>query len=195
MMTITDNPQGQDWIKYFNTATKLSAIPVRLSVFLQLPLGGKVSFIANAGVAGYLKARYEGIWNVNFVYSGKMGFWPAQTFSTEAQKNGPSLGFHGGLGIDYAFFRKWSFFVEAQGESQNSPASKDRRIAGQSTHRYFRPFMKQGKLYYESAPQVPGSPRLIMVQSTPPAGPGGQPREAAVDFSGFSLQAGIRIYF
>jgi len=34
-----------------------------------------------------------------------------------------------------------------------------------------------------------------MVQSAPPAGPGGQPREAVVDFSGISLQAGIKIHF
>ena len=37
MMTITDNPQGQDWIKYFNTATKLSAIPVVSVCFCNFP--------------------------------------------------------------------------------------------------------------------------------------------------------------
>ena len=195
MMTITDNPQGQGWIKYFNTGTKLSAIPVRLGAFLTLPLGGKVSFIANAGISGYLKARYEGIWNVNFVYSGKMGIWPAQTFSTEAQKNGPGLGFHGGLGIDYAFFRKWSFFVEAQGRVAKFAGFEGQTDCWAVDAQVFPPFYEIGNLYYESAPQVPGSPRLIMVQSAPPAGPDGQPREAVVDFSGFNLQAGIRIYF
>jgi hypothetical protein len=49
------------------------------------------------------------------------------------------------------------------------------------------------KLYYESVPMLTGSPRLIMVQSDPPAGPGGVPRQAVVDFSGVSLQLGIRI--
>lgn len=195
MMTITDNPQGQGWIKYFNTATKLSAIPVRLGVFLSLPVGGKASFIANAGISGYLKARYEGIWNVNFVYSGKMGYWPAQTFSTEAQKNGLGLGFHGGLGIDYAFFPSWSFFVEAQGRVARFAGFEGQTDCVAVEAEVFPPFYETGKLYYENAPQVPGSPRLIMVQSAPPAGPSGQPREAVVDLSGFSLRAGFRFHF
>ena len=56
-------------------------------------------------------------------------------------------------------------------------------------------FPEEGELYYEAFPMLSGSPRLIMVQSTPPSGPGGQPREAAVDFSGLSLRAGLRFYF
>jgi hypothetical protein len=42
---------------------------------------------------------------------------------------------------------------------------------------------------------MPNSPRLIMVQSDPPDGPGGYPRQAVVDFSGVGLRAGVRFYF
>jgi len=56
-------------------------------------------------------------------------------------------------------------------------------------------FSEEGELYYEASPMLSGSPRLIMVQNTPPAGLGGMPREAAVDFSSFRVQAGIRTSF
>ena len=181
MMTITDNPQGQGWIKYFNTGTKLSAIPVRLGAFLTLPLGGKVSFIANAGISGYLKARYEGIWNVNFVYSGKMGIWPAQTFSTEAQKNGPGLDSMVDLASITHSFGNGPSSSKRRDESQNSPASKDRLIAGPSMHRYFRPFMKQGTSTMKALRKSPALPGSSWSRARRRPGRDGQPREAVVD--------------
>ena len=95
---------------------------------------------------------------MNFVYSGKMGFWPAQTFSTEAQKNGPSLGFHGGLGIDYAFFRKWSFFVEAQGRVAKFAGFEGQTDCWAVDAQVFPPFYEQGSSPIRALPRSPALP-------------------------------------
>ena len=50
-------------------------------------------------------------------------------------------------------------------------------------------FTENGTLYYDLTPILPGSPRLIMVQSEPD----GELHRAVVDFSGVSLGAGFRI--
>ena len=54
-------------------------------------------------------------------------------------------------------------------------------------------FSERGILFYEVVPELANEPRLLMVQSDPPDGPGSEPRQAVIDFSGVSLQFGIRI--
>ncbi|MGA2532919.1 MAG: hypothetical protein ABSG19_07755 [Candidatus Aminicenantales bacterium] len=194
MMRIIDDPQGGGgFTKYFTAVTKLKAIPIRVGLFLSLPMSKKIDFTAHAGISYYLKAEYQADWYVAVASAVES---PGQRLSTNAEKKETPIGFQGGLGIDYKLIRRIALFIEAQGRY-----ARFRGLEGTSTSEPSRwggvlpSFSENGKLYYESVPMIPNAPRLIMVQSAPPAGPGGQPREAVVDFSGISLQAGIRIRF
>jgi hypothetical protein len=195
MMVITDNPQGDGFIKHFGADTELSATALRIGLFMTLPMGKKLSFIANAGVSGFLHARYEGFEGVVLLYSGGTSFDPVQTLRTAAEREALGLGLHGGLGVEYSFFRKLAFFIEAQGRYARLSHFKGETICEAAEGGFFPTFSETGRLYYESVPLVPGAPRLIMVQSAPPAGPGGEAREAVVDFSGIGLRAGVRFNF
>jgi hypothetical protein len=83
----------------------------------------------------------------------------------KAEMKRDPFGFQGGMGIEYRLTPSYTLFSE------------------------------ESKLYFETFPLLADAPRLIMVQSAPPLGPEGEAREAVVDFSGFSLQAGFRFYF
>lgn len=174
--------------------TELKAIPMRLCLFLALPISRKLDITANAGFSWYLQARYHADWYVGPI--SPIGFDPYQRISTTAEKKTLPLGFQGGVGIEYKLLRKIGLFVEAQGRYARFRGLKGTSISEPGEYGGVLPsFSEQGKLYYESVPMLPDAPRLIMVQSAPPPGPGGEARLAAVDFSGISLQAGIRVRF
>jgi hypothetical protein len=193
MMSIDDPLTGDS--TEFTVGTKISTIPIRASLFLSLPIGKKLDITANTGVSYYLQAEYHADWLVGVLNSIWTG--PDSRLSTTAEKKTAGFGLQGGVGIEYKFTRTTGLFVEAQGRY-----AKFRGFEGTSTSvpnefngGVLPSFSETGKLYYESVPTIPGSPRWILVQSAPPAGPGGTPREAAVDFSGVSFLAGIKIHF
>jgi hypothetical protein len=172
---------------------KLTAIPIRLGLFLNAPLRGKINFTANAGVSYYFQARYSDRW----YFSYGSGGWVTESMqtTTRAEKKGIPLGLDGGLGIEYKLTRRIFLCMDVRGRY-----ARFRGLRGTTTVEEYdevsgtpTTLSETGKLYYESVPMLTGSPRLIMVQSDPPAGPGGVPRQAVVDFSGVSLQLGIRI--
>jgi opacity protein-like surface antigen len=172
----------------------LSAIPVRLGLYLSLPLSGKFNFTANAGASYYLKARYSTDWLVSVSVMDTLG--PQTEISTRAQQKKNPFGFQGGLGIEYRLSKRIAILLEAQGQYAKFRGLEGTSLAESGDYgELFPPFSETGKLYYESVPMIPNGPRLIMVQSAPPLGPGGKAREAVVDFSGVSLQAGFRFYF
>lgn len=194
MMIISDNPEGGGAVRHFYAGTTLKAIPVQLAVFLTLPINQNFNFTADAGVSCYLKPRYKGFWLV--IEESSLLEPPWQSMSTAAEKNQACLGFQAGLGIEYNLLAKAALFVEAHGCYARFHGLEGTSVWEQGPWGGpFPPFSETGKLYYESVPAIPNSPRWIMVQRAPPAGPGGQPREAIVDFSGVSIQAGVRIHF
>jgi opacity protein-like surface antigen len=193
MMEIIHDPPYGGLVNFFTAGTKLNAIPIRIGLFLSLPMSKKFDFAAHAGFSYYLQAEYHADWYVSVTTQVES---PSQHLSTSAGKKKNGLGFQGGLGIEYKPIRRIGLFVEAQGRYARFRGLEGTSISEPSDWGGVLPsFSERGKLYYESVPMLPNAPRLIMVQSSPPAGPGGQPRQAVVDFSGLSLQAGIRIHF
>lgn len=193
MMIIHDPLTGNS--TEFTVGTKMSTIPIRAGLFLSLPIGKKLDITAHAGVSYYLQAEYHADWLVGVLNSIWTG--PDSRLSTTAENKTAGFGIQGGVGIEYKFIRSTGFFIEAQGRY-----AKFKGFEGTSTsvpNEYnggvLPSFSETGKLCYESVPMIPNSPRWIMVQSAPPAGLGGTPREAVVDFSGVSIQAGVRIHF
>jgi hypothetical protein len=190
MMRIIDAPLEFDQ----TVGTKISTIPIRASLFLSLPVSKKLDFAANAGVSYYLQAEYHADWFValpNAIFSG-----PASRLSTTAEKKTAGFGLQGGVGIEYKFIRSTGLFIEAQGQHAKFKGFEGTSTSVPGDYGGVLPsFSETGKLYYESVPMIPNSPRWIMVQSAPPAGPEGKSREAVVEFSGISFQAGVRIHF
>jgi len=171
------------------TEPKLSAIPIRLGLFLNFPLTRKINFTANFGASYYFQARYS----ANWVYSYEPNYYYIYArITTLAEKKGVPLGFNGGLGFEYKLTDKVFLCIDAKGRY-----ARFRGLEGTSelSSDVIDPFSERGKLYYESVPMLSGEPRLILVQSDPPPGPGGEARLATVDFGGLSLQAGIRVRF
>jgi hypothetical protein len=119
---------------------------------------------------------------------------PYNKISTRAEQKKLPIGFQAGVGIEYKLLPRIGLFVEAQGRF-----ARLRDLEGTSTSEpgewggLLPSFSEQGKLFYESVPMLPDAPRIILVQSAPSPGPGGEARLAVVDFSGVNLQAGIRV--
>jgi hypothetical protein len=174
--------------------TELKAIPIRLGLFLALPISKKLDITANAGLSWYLQARYHADWYVGLIPPISLDMDPYQKISTTAKQKKFPLGFQGSVGIEYKLLPRIGLFVEARGRY-----ARFRGLEGTSTSEpgewggLLPSFSENGKLYYESVPMLPDAPRIIMVQSLPPSGPGGEARMASVDFSGVNLQAGIRV--
>jgi len=178
----------------FTTESTLSATPVRIFVCLARPLNGKIDITANAGISYFAGVRYDAPWQETY---SSVALEYRTDITTAAHRPRTPLGLSGGFGLEYHLTTRMAVLLEAQGRW-----AKLGGLEGTSVADYFEPggpltrlFSEEGGLYYEAFPALSGSPRVILIQSAPPAGPDGQPREASVDFSGFSLQAGIRFYF
>jgi opacity protein-like surface antigen len=162
----------------------LSAVPIRAGVYLTIPLCKRFNFLADGGLSYYFRARYSDEW-ISENYPG-----PDYILTTtRAEKKKIPIGFQGGIGLEYELLHNFSLYLEARGRYARFSGLEGTSVLESS---YATPFSEQGILYYESVPMLPNSPRLIMVQSDPPDG-GREPLQAVVDFSGVSLQVGIRI--
>lgn len=167
---------------------ELSAIPIRLSLILRFPLTAKIDLTTRTGGSYYFQARYnDEIRENSFSGLGQIhGFYQ---FAHRVETGSAPLGLDAGFGIEYRLSRRVSLCLDATGRF-----AKFHGWEGSSTiYDEFLDLTENGKLYYESVPSLPDFPRLIMVQTDPPAGPGVEPRQAVIDFTGMSLQAGIRI--
>ena len=178
------------WYGGIEAEPELNAIPVRLGLFVNYPLRNKVSFTANVGVSCYLRARYDDHFGENdFNYLGMLtGFFAC---TTRTEKKGGSLGIDWSVGLEYEMVR--NIFLCLDGQARYAKIRGFEGTSELNSMTWGSPILQEGKLYYETVPALVGSPRLIMVQNAPPDGPDGEPRQAVINFSGVSLQVGIRI--
>ncbi len=167
---------------------RLSAVPIRIGLHLTMPISGKVNFIAEGGGSYYFHARYNAEWIAGDVLTFH------KRITTSAEAKGVPLGFHGGLGFEYRLLPNLFLGLSALGRY-----ARFRTWEGSSEFEFFElvegwtTFSEQGILYYEHVPNLPNAPRLIMIQNSPSTTVGPEPRKAVIDFSGVSLQLGIRI--
>jgi hypothetical protein len=164
---------------------RLSAIPIRASAYLTVPWKEKFHFLVNAGLSYYFRSRYSD--------ESEATYFPGPSYlfiTTRAEYKRAPIGFQGGISLEYEMGRNFIPYLEARvryarfrGWEGTSVLESDYEIS----------LSEQGILYYEVVPKLTNAPRLLLVQSLPPDGPGGEPRQAAIDISGISLQFGIRI--
>jgi len=174
----------------FESKSVLSALPVRLGLYYALPLRAGLSLTANAGAALYVGRMF----NDHFRFEQDVT-WGAQDI--DADRVGFSdVGFQGGLGVDYRISSTMGIFVEAQGRYAKFKNFGEVSITAASYEG--GPQTREGKIYLRSQNLATDPPvvfNTFLVESTPPTPdpPDILIREPKFDFSGFCLQAGVRI--
>jgi hypothetical protein len=168
-------------------APTVSAVPIRLGVFLTFPVAKKFNVTANVGGAYYAGLKFDAWQRVAFTADE----WYQNAVS--ASRSSGNLGFQGGLGLEYMFTPKMGFFVEAVGRYARF---KNFAVAtGTNTDSGGESETIDGKIYIVDYSFGTITFDWISVSETEPV-IGGEItgfHEPKFDLSGFSLQAGIRI--
>lgn len=166
--------------------TRLSAVPVKASTILIVPLSRKFNLHTEVGLSYFFRARYSAEWW--FTNSSFEEIIQYAHVATSSEKRTMPMGFLGSVSLEYRLLSNIYLYLDAMGRYAEFRGWKGTSVLERNGE---TPMSEQGVLYYEVVPALHW--RLIMVQSSAPDGPGGKPRQAALDFSGFSLQFGIRI--
>ncbi len=160
--------------------TKISAYPIILSGYLSFPLGSRSNFYLRGG-GGTLQARYiarEALKKeaeAQFLYS-----------ASETAKAGRPA-FLGGLGFNYHLDSGFGFFVEATAMSARVTDFSGENELGETGALY---------TYEEYISDLDFWQAKMSLQAQAPSGANFRNvRKATVDFSGFSLKAGLLLKF
>ena len=165
----------------------LSAVPIRLGVFLTFPIAGKISLTADAGAAYYAGLKLDATQRLETDADN----W--QVMSVSGSRNG-NLGFQGSLGFEYRLSRGMGFFVEALG--RYARFKNFASVTGTTETSDGASDTTSGKLYIATETFIDWTFSTFTIEETPPVDtPSETFREPKIDLSGFSLQAGIRIRF
>lgn len=169
--------------------TALSAIPIRLGLFLDVPLGGKLALTANAGAAYYLGLKFTGMQGLELSDTDWM------RMSLEAsERSGADIGFHGSLGFEYKLSPKLGLFVEGAG--RYAKFKNFVSVTGTEDSSGGTPDTTEGMLYLVTGDMKGYEMSMFTISETEPSpDPGTTVREPKFDLSGFSLRAGFRVRF
>jgi hypothetical protein len=168
--------------------TALSAIPVQAGVFYDLVQAGRFNLAVNAGLGLYF-ARWKEL--EDCIQTGANPFDGRYETSMHAVR----LGFHGGLSLEYRINRGISLVVEGFGRyARFSGFSGEYR----QTNSGGLDATDQGKLYYYEWEENGKTYFCVQFFEKDPnelnlSTPIKNSRLAVIDFSGFSLRAGIKI--
>ncbi len=175
---ITSNPQ-------------LWALPIRLAMFYTTPLGRRFNFTAGVGGEFYPTAQFHEFERVET--DGMSPFWSEHTYSDHRI----GLGAVGNLGIEYNMSPKLAIFIEAQGRyARFNGGFKGEDVYADSTGYTYTGSGELHLMHSLIGSRIYSYKKYLANFS----GTGGIPEimdlgEAKIDFSGVSLQAGIRIHF
>jgi hypothetical protein len=167
----------------------LNAFPIRLGVFLTLPIAAKIDLTADAGAAYYAGLKFQASQRLELAADN----WQIMSVSG-SRSSFSNLGFQGSLGLEYRLSRSMGFFVEALGryarfKNFESVTGTTQMSGGGSE-------TTSGKLYIATETFTDGQFSAFTVEEIPPVNsPSTTFREPKIDLSGFSLQAGIRVRF
>ena len=167
----------------FTWAPKVSAIPITASFYYFLPSNSPFKVFFNLG-AGYYLAKTDFDYGWCFIFPIH---WAAKT-------TGGGLGFHGGLGFEYAFSPMASLFAEIKGRFaafNNFEGSVVWTFPGIP----ISPDTEEGSLWAfdDDFGSGIGKQTWLWISESEPAGD--NVRKAKVDFSGFSFVIGFIVRF
>lgn len=87
----------------------LSAVPIRLGVFLTIPVAGKIDLTADAGATYYAGLKFDATQRLEFAADN----WEVMSARASRSSVSDNLGFQGSLGFEYKISPRMGFFVEA----------------------------------------------------------------------------------
>ena len=175
---------------YKDTAhPKATLIPLTFSFHLGLPLGNIMSFVLNAGAGYYLGT-------IQWQYS-----WDSEYHDYEESWKSKSntIGFHGGLGLEFNFSRNLALVVEGFGRY-----AKLKNLQGDFTWKrdffgHEEGIIEEATLWYydwRSSDTGKEYPRIEFDDDVPTETSFQRNiREGEVDLTGFSVRLGIKIKF
>jgi len=177
-LTVSNGEEGT-----FTNKPKISAVPIKLGLFFNIPLSEVMNVVFNVGGGLYL-AKYSCNFRVE-----ENGGWAELNQETNAS----GLGFHGGIGLEFNLAPNIAFVIEGQGRyakfggfEGTCESSGDIEDSGKFEGTlYYYEWREDGKIY----------PTVFVSSQRPPGSVFSNVREAKVDFSGFTLMAGIKIKF
>jgi hypothetical protein len=176
------DPGGDGYI-VFSYLPNVSAIPLKLGLFFDKPLGRKVNLFLHGGGAYY---------PVRFHYELRMASpdgWSTLTAETTAG----CVGFQVGAALEISLSKKLFFFIEAIGRYARVDG-----FSGMAIDEYSDEPSESNSvtIYFVNANAPEGRfPMLFPMKEFPDDPKYSDVREAVVDFSGFSARAGLRIKF
>lgn len=164
---------------------KLNAVPIRFGLFYNLPINEMMNVVFNIGTGLYF-AKYS----CNFRLEED-----ADCLEVNENASANGFGFHGGIGLEYNLAPNVAFVLESQGRYAKIGGFEGKYELLDSSGMSDK---DEGILYYYIL--SPGSPlgkyTLVNISKDEPSGPSiSNAREAQIDFSGFTFQAGIKIKF
>jgi hypothetical protein len=164
-----------------STKPKVSAVPIRASLYISLPMGGSANLVLQGG-AGYYLAKYEDVFRIDWV-------------QFDQKADGKGIGFHGGLGFELSFGPNFGLVLE--GLARYAVISGFEGTVAVSIATLGTVDTESGKLYFSKVTDPAlGTFSLIQVSATAPSGPDvSDVHEAKIDFSGFAARAGFIFRF
>jgi hypothetical protein len=168
---------------YLDSTPKIEAVPIRLGIYLTLPLDKTFNLCLNTGPSLYL---------INYTYILRSEPPYYQATIHEAKSHG--FGVQGGIGIDFKLNSRTIFFIQGQGRY-----AKITNLRGNILEKNFYslnefgepPSTKvEGVFYYLTGNEYPSL--TIFDEDTPI---NDRARKAVFDFSGFIIQTGISVKF
>ena len=167
----------------------LSAVPIRLGLFLTLPLGKKLNLTVDFGAAAFAALKLDAQLRIEHLD----GEWGERSLSARGSAPLDNIGYHGSLGFEFMVSPKVGFFVEVLGryarlKNFETATELDRHIDGQSE-------TSEGRIYLGTYKFMGKDWSQFRVAGTPPVSvpPDIVYTEPKIDLSGFSFQAGFRI--
>jgi hypothetical protein len=167
-----------------------AAMPLGLNLHYSLCSASRMNLLMNLGLGWYTAKLSDNYIASYFQSDGKIYFGTHY----QSVENDFSLGFQGGLGLEYGFIDELALVVEVQGRFARIGSLKGKECAmtnGSLSE-------KTGTLYYYKWAWFGGGPwyPVIAVSESPPEGGIGSfkdVREARLDLSGFALRLGLRV--
>ena len=166
-----------------------SAVPIRLGIFYNVLQSRNLNFFLHGGV-GYYLADWKELEDYESE-SQDSSFW--KKYETTVHSGG--LGFHGGLGLEYRLLGNVSLVLEGSGRyarisgfegEYNEKSSWGTDTTDEGTLYYYE--WEYNQKSYPWVELLDRDPSQINFSS-----PIYNARKAVIDFSGYSLQAGIKI--
>ena len=162
---------------------KVSAIPIKASLYLSLPLGRYASLTLHGG-AGYYLAKFTSPFRLEEEHG-----W--SQYDQEAK--GKGIGYHAGLGLEINLTPRSGLFIEGLvryvkiGKFEGTNTYSDTDSSNSNS----------GKLYFFKVTDLTlGTFPILKVYDDRPEGPHiSDVREAKIDFSGVAARAGVILRF